>query len=90
MSEGGHGKTEVESLRRMVVAWTDGYRGLVESAEDGTFFAKELMSEVEEVVYPYLTRLETTGYIQVTEISEFMVFCEGLAGELGAPAETRG
>lgn len=90
MSEEGHGKTEVESLRRMVLAWTDGYRSMAETAEDGAFFAKELMSEVEEVVYPYLTRLETTGYIQVTEINAFMAFCERLAGELGAPAETRG
>ncbi|HZD00669.1 MAG TPA: hypothetical protein VFA46_10915 [Actinomycetes bacterium] len=85
MTQGEQGRAELEALRRMVVAWAEGYAAQAKTAEDEAFFGRELLLEVEEVVYPYLVRLEESGYIGVSDAAEFMRFCEGQARELAAP-----
>jgi hypothetical protein len=68
------GREELESLRAMVLAWTEDY---LRAAEDGgaDFLASDFVQEVEEVVYPYLRRLEDSGYIGAEEVSSFLDFC---------------
>lgn len=78
------GRAELESLRRMVLAWKDNYGTMAGTSDEAALFAGDLRAEVEEVVYPYLVRLRECGHIEATEASEFIDFCERQARELGA------
>ncbi len=72
---------ELEFLRAMVLAWKEDY---LRAAEGGgaEFLASDFAEEVEEVVYPYLRRLEESGYIAPEEVSSFLEFCYGQVREV--------
>jgi hypothetical protein len=78
------GGAELQALRRMVVAWKESYGEMAETAEEAVLFAGDLRAELEDVLYPYLVRLQETGSIQAGEFTEFIDFCERQAKELGA------
>jgi hypothetical protein len=74
------GKTELEALRQMVLAWKQDYLQWA-----GTTAASDFRHEIEEVVYPYLRRLYDCQFIDDCAFREFMSFCDEQVRELTNP-----
>jgi len=71
------GKAELACLQQMVLAWKEDYLRWASATAHLDF-----LSEIEEVVYPYLRRLRECDFIDEKEAGEFMRFCDEQAQEL--------
>lgn len=71
------GKSELEALAQMVLAWKESYiKWECETA------AIDFMEEIDHMVYPYLRRLYECGYIDDNQFREFLSFCDELMSEI--------
>jgi hypothetical protein len=72
-----HGAEELVELRRRVVLWKEDFFRLAppEGGSDYLFLCNDFIQEIEEYLYPYLSRLRVTEHIDQTELDGFMEFC---------------
>ncbi len=68
-------KSELETLKGMVLTWKKDYLGWAPSEGGGAFLAQEFMGEIETHVYPYVRRLYECNYLSGAEAKEFLDFC---------------
>ena len=73
---------EVETLKRMVLAWKESYLGEAPSDGGGEFLAQDFMEEIEDQVYPYVRRMYECKYLSGSEAKELLDFCYTQVEEL--------
>lgn len=91
---------ELKKLGMMVNNWKNSYLRQVnerwkpgEIGEEWDFVCKELLAEVEDVMYPYIQRMKDCKYLTVKETQGFMaeayVSAEALKEEIAALCEQK-
>ena len=72
-----HGVEELETLRRMVLAWREHYfrSAPARGGEEYLFLCRDFSQEIEEYIYPYVSRMVVTDHIDRDQAREFMGFC---------------
>jgi hypothetical protein len=72
-----HGTDELEELRKRVCLWRDDYirHATPGGGEEEFFLCKEFIGEIEEYLYPYLSRLVETEHLTSQECIIFMDYC---------------
>ena len=73
---------EVETLKRMVLAWKKSYLGEAPSDGGGEFLAQDLMEEIDSQVYPFVRRMYECKYLSGSEVKELLDFCYSQVEEL--------
>jgi len=68
---------EIETLKKMVLAWRESYEELPYPGCE-----RDFIFEIEEYILPYLRRLYECGYINESHISNFLSFCYEQVDEL--------
>jgi hypothetical protein len=72
-----HGGEELETLRGMVLAWKEDY---LQSAPhrggpEYLFLCQDFSQEIEEYIYPYISRMVVTDHLDQGQAREFLDFC---------------
>jgi hypothetical protein len=72
-----HGVEELETLRRMVLAWRENYfqSAPARGGEDYLFLCRDFSQEIDTYIYPYVSRMLGTDHIDQEQAREFMDFC---------------
>ena len=77
---------ELDTLKGMLNNWKRGYLTWASPDGDNDYVLLEFTEEIQEQVYPYVTRLLETEYLSDGEAKEFMDYCfsqvEDLRGQL--------
>jgi hypothetical protein len=72
-----HGVEELEILRGMVLAWREHYfqEAPPRGGEEYLFLCQDFSQEIEEYIYPYISRMVVTDHLDQGQAREFMDFC---------------
>ena len=80
-------RQELDTLKQMVNNWKRGFLGWASPDGDNDHVLLEFTEEIQEQVYPLVTRLRETEHLTGSEAKEFMDYCysqvEDLRGQLG-------
>ena len=80
-------RQELDTLKQMVNNWKSGFLSWASPDGDNDYVLLEFSEEIQEQVYPYVTRLRETEYLSDLEAKEFLDYCysqvEDLRGQLG-------
>jgi len=68
-------RQELEVLKQMLQNWKRGYLGWASPDGDNHHVLLEFTEEIQEQVYPYVTRLRETENLSDAEAKEFMDYC---------------
>ena len=83
----GNVRQELDVLKQMVNNWKSGFLSWASTDGDNDYVLLEFSEEIQEQVYPYVTRLRETEYLSDLEAKEFLDYCysqvEDLRGQLG-------
>ena len=80
-------RQELDTLKQMVNNWKRGFLGWASPDGDNDHVLLEFTEEIQEQLYPLVTRLRETEHLTGSEAKEFMDYCysqvEDLRGQLG-------
>ena len=68
-------RQELEVLKQMMKNWKRGYLSWASPDGDNQHVLLEFTEEIQEQVYPYVTRLRETEHLSNAEAKEFMDYC---------------
>ncbi|MBI5574911.1 MAG: hypothetical protein HY896_00940 [Deltaproteobacteria bacterium] len=68
-------RKELETLKGMVLNWKKDYLGWAPPDGGWEYLPQELMEEIETHISPYIRRMYECGYLNPSEIREFMESC---------------
>ena len=66
---------ELDVLKGMLDNWKKGFFGWASPDGDNDYVLLEFTEEIEQQVYPYVTRLLETKHLSQSEAKEFMDYC---------------
>ncbi len=79
-------RQELDTLKQMVNNWKRGFLGWASPDGDNDHVLLEFTEEIQEQVYPLVSRLRETEHLNASEAKEFMDYCysqvEDLRGQL--------
>jgi hypothetical protein len=72
-----HGVEELDTLRGMVLAWREHYfqSAPARGGDDYLFLCQDFSQEIEEYIYPYVSRMVVTDHLDQEQAREFLDFC---------------
>jgi hypothetical protein len=73
---------ELEVLKQMMQNWKRGFLSWVSPDGDNDHVLLEFTEEIQEQVYPYVTRLRETENLSDAEAKEFMDYCHSQVADL--------
>ena len=73
---------ELEVLKQMMQNWKRGFLGWASPDGDNDHVLLEFTEEIQEQVYPYVTRLRETENLSDVEAKEFMDYCHSQVEDL--------
>ena len=73
---------ELEVLKQMMQNWKRGFLSWVSPDGDNDHVLLEFTEEIQEQVYPYVTRLRETENLSDAEAKEFMDYCHSHVADL--------
>jgi hypothetical protein len=80
-------RQELDTLKQMLHNWKRGFLGWASPDGDNDHVLLEFSEEIQEQLYPLVTRLRETEHLTGSEAKEFMDYCysqvEDLRGQLG-------
>ena len=80
-------RQELDTLKQMLHNWKRGFLGWASPDGDNDHVLLEFSEEIQEQLYPLVTRLRETEHLNASEAKEFMDYCysqvEDLRGQLG-------
>jgi len=68
-------RQELDVLKQMMQNWKRGYLSWASPDGDNQHVLVEFTEEIQEQVYPYVTRLRETEHLNDAEAKEFMDYC---------------
>ncbi|MFH1992235.1 MAG: hypothetical protein ABIK98_07465 [Pseudomonadota bacterium] len=68
-------RQELDVLKGMLDNWKKGFLGWASPDGDNDYVLLEFNEEIEQQVYPYVTRLLETKHLSRPEAKEFMDYC---------------
>ena len=68
-------RQELEVLKQMMQNWKRGFLSWASPDGDNDHVLLEFTEEIQEQVYPYVTRLRETEHLSNAEAKEFMDYC---------------
>ena len=75
-------RQELDVLKQMMNNWKRGFLAWASPDGDNQHVLLEFTEEIQQQVYPYLTRLRETEYLSDVEAKEFMDYCHGQVEDL--------
>ena len=66
---------ELETLKGMLNNWKKGFLSWASPDGDNDYVLMEFAEEIQQQIYPYVTRLLETKYLTQSEAKEFMDYC---------------
>jgi hypothetical protein len=75
-------RQELEVLKQMMHNWKSGFLSWASTDGDNDHVLLEFTEEIQEQVYPYLTRLRETEYLSDLEAKEFLDYCHSQIEDL--------
>ena len=80
-------RQELDTLKQMLHNWKRGFLGWASPDGDNDHVLLEFTEEIQEQLYPLVTRLRETEHLNASEAKEFMDYCysqvEDLRDQLG-------
>ena len=68
-------RQELDALKQMMQNWKRGFISWASSDGDNDHVLLEFTEEIQEQIYPYVTRLLQTEHLNDAEAREFMDYC---------------
>lgn len=68
-------RQELDVLKQMMNNWKRGYLSWASPDGDNQHVLLEFTEEIQEQIYPYVTRLRETEHLNDVEAKEFMDYC---------------
>jgi hypothetical protein len=75
-------RNELEVLKQMMNNWKRGYLSWASPDGDNQYVALEFTEEMQEQLYPYVTRLREARHLTDSEAKEFMDYCHSQVEDL--------
>jgi hypothetical protein len=75
-------RQELDVLKQMMHNWKRGFLSWASTDGDNDHVLLEFTEEIQEQVYPYLTRLRETEYLSDLEAKEFLDYCQSQIEDL--------
>jgi hypothetical protein len=66
---------ELDTLRQMLNNWKRGFLGWASPDGDNEYVLQEFTEEIQQQLYPYVTRLLEAKHLSQSEAKEFMDYC---------------
>lgn len=66
---------ELDTLKGMMLNWKKGFMSWASPDGDNDYVLLEFTEEIQQQVYPYVTRLRETKHLSDSEAKEFMDYC---------------
>ncbi len=66
---------ELDTLKQMLNNWKRGFLSWASPDGDNEYVLLEFTEEIQEQLYPYVTRLRETEHLSDSEAKEFMDYC---------------
>jgi hypothetical protein len=73
---------ELDTLKGMLNNWKRGYLSWASPDGDNEYVLQEFREEMDEQLYPYVTRLLENEHLSQSEAKEFMDYCYGQVEDL--------
>ena len=68
-------REELDSLKQMMTNWKRGFLAWASPDGDNQYVLLEFTEEIQQHIYPYVTRLRETENLNDAEAKEFMDYC---------------
>ena len=68
-------RQELDTLKQMLHNWKRGFLGWASPDGDNDHVLLEFSEEIQEQLYPLVTRLRETEHLNASEAKEFMDYC---------------
>jgi len=68
-------RQELDTLKQMLHNWKRGFLGWASPDGDNDHVLLEFTEEIQEQLYPLVTRLRETEHLNASEAKEFMDYC---------------
>jgi hypothetical protein len=68
-------REELDTLKQMVDNWKRGFLGWASPDGDNDYVLQEFTEEIQQQVYPFVTRLREAEHLSGLEAKEFMDYC---------------
>ena len=75
-------RKELDVLKQMMNNWKRGFLAWASPEGDNQHVLLEFTEEIQQQVYPYVTRLRETEYLSDAEAKEFMDYCHSQVEDL--------
>ncbi len=75
-------RQELDTLKQMMHNWKSGFLSWASPDGDNDYVLLEFTEEIQEQVYPYVTRLRETEYLSDLEAKEFLDYCHSQVEDL--------
>lgn len=75
-------RQELEVLKQMMHNWKRGFLSWASPNGDNDHVLLEFNEEIQEQVFPYVTRLRETEYLSAAEAKEFLDYCHSQVEDL--------
>ena len=75
-------RQELEVLKQMMQNWKRGFLSWASPDGDNDHVLLEFTEEIQEQVYPYVTRLREAEHLNAAEAKEFMDYCHSQVEDL--------
>ena len=75
-------RQELDTLKQMLNNWKRGFLSWASPDGDNDHVLLEFTEEIQEQLYPLITRLRETEHLTNTEAQEFMVYCHSQVEDL--------
>ena len=75
-------RQELEVLKQMMQNWKRGFLSWASPDGDNQHVLLEFTEEIQEQLYPLVTRLRETEHLTNSEAQEFMVYCHSQVEDL--------
>ena len=75
-------RQELEVLKQMMQNWKRGFLSWASPEGDNQHVLLEFTEEIQEQVFPYVTRLRETEYLSAAEAKEFLDYCHSQVEDL--------
>ena len=73
---------ELDTLKQMLNNWKRGFLNWASPDGDNDYVLLEFTEEIQEQVYPLVTRLRETEYLTAADVKEFMDYCHSQVEDL--------
>ena len=75
-------RQELDTLKQMLNNWKRGFLSWASPDGDNDHVLLEFTEEIQEQLYPLITRLRETEHLTNSEAQEFMVYCQSQVEDL--------